>query len=81
MRFGKWRVVTLLGWSAVAAWSTGACTFPDFVVPLASGAAGGAGATAGAGPSVGGVGAVSGAGGVGVAGGAGMLGQSGNSGG
>lgn len=62
MSLGRWRFSTLLGWSAAAAWSVGACTFPDFVVPLAGGGASGSGTAAGTGPSVGGAGATGGGG-------------------
>src|SRR5882724_6705066 len=67
MRIGKRRAATLLAWSAAATWSTGACTFPDFVVPGAGTGAPSAGAPAGA-TNLGGVGGTGAAGGGAVAG-------------
>ena len=49
MRFGRWRAATLLAWAAAVTWSTGACTFPDFVVPLAGSGSPGVEPSAGAG--------------------------------
>jgi len=61
MRFGRWRLLTLLTGSAAAAWSTGACSFPDFFVAPAGGGTPGAAAVA-----AGGAGAAGATGGVGT---------------
>src|SRR3954471_23528706 len=90
MRPVRWRAAMLLGWSAVAAWSSGACTFPDFVVIPAGLGSAGTPATGGAGMqdvagsvSTGGAGAnaLGGGGAAGSHGGGGGAGDGGSGGG